>query len=79
MNKTMTAAMTAAVLAAPALPSGKRYISDVWASHEELLEAARAGVVELSRCDLPACYDADKVAASEMTHMNATFHFVRLA
>jgi len=76
----MATAMAAQIRKAdPVLPgSEKRYIADIWASAEELLEAARMGIVELSRCDLPAAYDADRVAASELRYLNATFHFVRM-
>ena len=74
----MKTAMTAAILEVPAVCGDKRWISEVWASQEELLTAARMGVVELGRCDLAGAYDAAKQEASEMRYLNGTFHFVRL-
>lgn len=43
-----------------------------------LIEANRAQLVELSRADLVQAMPPADVAASETTHVNASFHFVRL-
>lgn len=84
MKTAFEAAINAAPLAFPNGTSGKRWISDVWASPEELWAAHMAGIVVLSRCDLTSAFsDTEegkaRLAASELTHMNAVFHFVRMA
>ena len=41
-----------------------------------LLAANRARQLTLARADLPGAMDLAKVAASEIRHLNSTFHFV---
>lgn len=43
-----------------------------------LLAAQRAGLIEMSRCDLVQAYRREDVEASEVTYLNACFHFVRM-
>lgn len=43
---------------------------------ERLIEANRAGLLKLSRADLVEAMNLDDVRASEILHMNASFHFV---
>jgi len=47
---------------------------------QRLIEALRAGFLDLSRADLVLvqAMPADKVRASEIEHLNATFHFIRV-
>jgi hypothetical protein len=42
-----------------------------------LVEAHRDGKVTLARADLVAAMDPDDVAASEVRHLNASFHFIQ--
>lgn len=44
---------------------------------EALAEAHRRGLITLSRADLVAAMDARDVAASEIRHHNATYHFIQ--
>jgi hypothetical protein len=41
-----------------------------------LLEANRALLLTLARADMPGAMDRATVAASEIAHLNSTFHFV---
>jgi hypothetical protein len=41
-----------------------------------LVEANRAGLLRLHRADLVAAMDPAEVRASEVAHLNATFHFI---
>ena len=41
-----------------------------------LLDANRALRLTLARADMPGAMDRAKVAASEIRHLNSTFHFV---
>ncbi len=43
-----------------------------------LLAANRALALALARADMPGAMDRAKVAASEVAHLNSTFHFVVL-
>jgi hypothetical protein len=43
-----------------------------------LVEAHRAGTLVLSRADLIAAMDPRDVAASEIRHLNATYHFIQV-
>ena len=43
-----------------------------------LLEANRRLALTLARADMPGAMDRAKVAASEIVHLNSTFHFVVL-
>ena len=43
-----------------------------------LIEANRLGHLRLSRADLVEAMDRNELAASEIAHENATFHFVRI-
>lgn len=43
-----------------------------------LLEANRALALTLARADMPGAMDRAKVAASEISYLNSTFHFVVL-
>lgn len=43
----------------------------------DLFAAHMAGVIELSRCDLPQCF-ADGFTQEAIMHGNASFHFVRV-
>jgi hypothetical protein len=71
----------------------KVFIADVWrhlqddpdfrregldAFKQRLAEANHARLLDLSRADLVEAMDPEDVAASEATHLGATFHFVRL-
>jgi hypothetical protein len=49
---------------------------DEAAFKRQLVEAHRRGLVILSRADLVAAMDPSEVAASEITHQNATYHFI---
>lgn len=42
----------------------------------QLAEAHRRGLLELGRADLVAAMDPSELAASEVTHRNATYHFI---
>jgi hypothetical protein len=41
-----------------------------------LVEAHRRGMLVLDRADLVAAMDPGDVSASEITHQNATYHFI---
>ena len=41
-----------------------------------LVDLNRKGLIELSRADLVGLMDSDWVARSEVSYLNATFHFV---
>ena len=41
-----------------------------------LLDANRRLLLTLARADMPGAMDRAKVAASEICHLNSTFHFV---
>lgn len=71
----------------------KVFISEVWqtlqaqqptwqltleAFKQRLVEANRQRLITLSRADLAYALDPDQVATSEITHLNSTFHFIRL-
>ena len=43
-----------------------------------LLDANRARLLTLARADMPGAMDRAKVAASEISYLNSTFHFVAL-
>lgn len=43
-----------------------------------LLEAHRAGLLTLTRCDLTQAFDGTVIAESEIAYLNATFHFIML-
>jgi hypothetical protein len=43
---------------------------------QELVSAHRAGLLSLSRADLTSAMNPDKVRASEVPYLNATFHFL---
>src|SRR5262249_35788974 len=72
---------------------GKVFISHVWRRvappgadgsvpaqefKDRLLDAHRAGLLDLSRADLVEAMDPADVRASEVRYFGATFHFVRL-
>lgn len=44
----------------------------------DLAELNRAGLVALCRGDLVKAMDGNLLRASEMTHLNATFHFIEI-
>lgn len=58
LKTAIAAAINEAPLAYPGGTSGKRWISDVWASKEEIWAAYQAGIVVLSRCDLASIHDS---------------------
>lgn len=43
-----------------------------------LLEAHRAGLLTLTRCDLTQAFSGTVIAESEISYLNATFHFILL-
>jgi hypothetical protein len=45
-------------------------------TREMLVKAHVAGYLRLSRCDMSQIFPRDLVAASEVKHMHAAFHFV---
>lgn len=54
---------------------------DVWgpnldAFKKRLLDANRKLALTLARADMPGAMDRATVAASEIAHLNSTFHFV---
>jgi hypothetical protein len=51
---------------------------DLEAFKKRLVEAQRAGLVDLSRADLVEAMSPEDVRASETHYLDATFHFVRL-
>ncbi len=80
--------MAASLGAESRFGSSKVYISDIIATvrpydvaafKAELVAAHCTGHLELSRADMVAAMPSDKVRQSEVAHLNATFHFVRVA
>jgi len=81
--KSFAAAVLARCDAAPAAYRFGRYKTFIAAldlgraAQRLLVEAHQHGFLVLSRCDLtPAVEDRSLIAASEIAHMNATFHFI---
>ncbi len=75
------------------LGDSKVFISRVWATLQQqhpdlmltledfkqrLITANRQRRLDLSRADLAYALDANDVSASEINHLNSTFHFIRL-
>jgi hypothetical protein len=51
---------------------------DQKAFKQQLLQANQQGLLRLSRADLAAALPAEELAASEIAHLHATFHFVQV-
>ncbi len=72
------------VLAAAAkVPAAGRFGADrdamgpnLDAFKSRLIEANRGRLLTLARADMPGAMDRAKVAASEISYLNSTFHFV---
>jgi hypothetical protein len=75
------------------LGDAKVFISRVWATLQQqhpdltlnledfkqrLIRANQQRRLDLSRADLAYALDANEVSASEINHLNSTFHFIRL-
>ena len=54
------------------------YIMDLAAFKQRLAESNNARLLDLSRADLVQAMDPDDVRLSEVTYLNATFHFIRI-
>jgi hypothetical protein len=42
-----------------------------------LVDANQQGKIKLARCDAPTLFDPEKQKESEISYLNATFHFIR--
>ncbi len=51
---------------------------DLPAFKQRLAEANNARLLDLSRADLVQAMDPDDVRLSEVTYLNAAFHFIRI-
>jgi hypothetical protein len=51
---------------------------DLPAFKQRLAEANNARLLDLSRADLVQAMDPDDVHLSEVTYLNAVFHFIRI-
>lgn len=92
--RTFADVVKAAALEVPAARFGRHkvFIGPIWNRLREnarlemkegefkakLVEAHRAGLLRLSRADLTPAMGADLVSASEVSYLNAVFHFVDL-
>ena len=54
------------------------YIKDLAVFKQHLAEANNARLLDLSRADLVQAMDPDDVRLSEVTYLNAAFHFIRI-